>query len=127
VDFRTGQAAAERQAEHLPVALPGRERLRTGAALAELRGAKGVQDVSDNAEAAPRRMLGAFVRVGGRGGAQDRQRLGSRLPQDRILARSGNIGCKARGFVIVRRGRRPNPLNAELPLRELSVHAATPG
>src|SRR6476646_2037545 len=54
VDFRTGQAAAERQAEHLPVTLRRRERLRIDLPLAELLGAERVQDVADNAEAAPR-------------------------------------------------------------------------
>src|SRR5207247_8013591 len=53
VDFGSGQAAAERQAEHLPVTLRGRERLRIGLALAELRRVQRAQDVADNAEAAP--------------------------------------------------------------------------
>jgi hypothetical protein len=86
-----------------------------------------VQDVADNAEAAPRGVSCDRVRAAGRGGAQDRQRLGGRLPQDRLLAGSGNIGRKARGLAIVGRGHRPDPLNAEFPFRELSVHAATPG
>src|SRR5437667_1785497 len=42
VDLGPGQAAAERQAEHLPVALAGRKRLRIDAALAEPLGAKRV-------------------------------------------------------------------------------------
>src|SRR6266478_2418163 len=98
VDFRPGQAAAERQAEHLPVTLRGRERLRIGLALAELLGAKRVQDVSDNAEAAPRGISGDRVGAVGRGGTQDRQRLGGRLPQNRLPAGSSNIGREARGF-----------------------------
>src|SRR5258708_21413137 len=73
VDFRPGQAAAERQAEHLPVTLRGRERLRIGLSLAELPGAKRVQDIADNAESPPRGIsrdrLGAF----GQGAAQDKQ------------------------------------------------------
>src|SRR6266404_5089753 len=126
VDLRPGQAAAERQAEHLPVTLRGCERLRVGLALAELPGVKRVQDVSDNAEAAPRGIPGDRVRVFGRSVAQDWQRLRGRLPQHRLFARSCHIGGKARGFGIVGRGRRANPLNAEFPFRELSIHRATP-
>src|SRR5260370_32532323 len=81
VDFRAGQAAAERQAEHLAVALRGRQRLRVAAALAELLGAKRVQDVSDNAEPAPRGVCSNRVGAARRGGGQDRPRLGGRLPQ----------------------------------------------
>jgi hypothetical protein len=34
---------------------------------------------------------------------------------------------KARGFAIIRRGRRPNPLNTAFPFREVSFLGATPG
>ena len=38
-----------------------------------------------------------------------------------------DAGGKARGFVIVGRGRRPYPLDLELPFPELYIHDATPG
>src|SRR6202158_5143940 len=84
VDLDAGQAAADRQAEHLPVTLPGRERLRTGVALAELLGAERVQDAADNAEPAPRGLSGDWVRGFRRGAAQDRQSLRRCLPQHRL-------------------------------------------
>src|SRR6202158_2510309 len=127
VDLDAGQAAADRQAEHLPVTLPGRERLRTGVALAELLGAERVQDAADNAEPAPRGLSGDWVRGFRRGATQDRQSLRRRLPQHRLLACSCNIGHEARVLVIVGGGRRANPLDAESPFRELSVHRAIPG
>jgi hypothetical protein len=49
------------------------------------------------------------------------------LPQRYLIARIGDDSRKARGFLIVRRGRRPNPLDTEFPFRKLSVHGATPG
>src|SRR6476659_10559531 len=67
-DLRAGQAAAGRQAEHLPVALRGRERLAIAAALAKLLGAERMQDVPDNAEPAPRGISRDRVRAAGRGG-----------------------------------------------------------
>src|SRR6202022_5129301 len=89
-------------------------------------GGEVTQDFSDNAEAPPRSIAGALVRVFGRSAAQDRQRLRGRLPQDRLLTRVCHIGHNARGCVMVRRGRRPNPLNSEFPFPELSVHGASP-
>src|SRR5260370_20618737 len=58
VDLRAGQAAAERQAVHVTVALRGRERLRIAAALAELLGAYRVHEGSCYVDAAPRGVHG---------------------------------------------------------------------
>ncbi len=81
-----------------------------------------MQDVADNAEAPPRGVAGALVGIFRRGAAQNGQRLRGRLPQDRHLACLGDRGRKARGGVIVRRGRRPNPFKREFPFPELSIH-----
>src|ERR1700737_3179857 len=115
VDFETGQAAAERQSQQLPITFLRRRQLRKRLALAESRGGELTQDFSDNAEAPPRGIAGALVRVFGRSAAQDGQRLRGRLPQDRLLTRVCHIGHNARGRVIVRRGRRPNSPNSEFP------------
>src|SRR5713101_8849406 len=126
VDFGAGQAAAERQSQQLPMTLLRCRQLRSALALAESRGGERMQDFANDAEAASRGVLGAAVRVLGRGAAQDRQRLCGRLPQYRLLAGSGNFGRKARGFAIVGRRRRPDQLNTVFPFREVSIHGATP-
>jgi hypothetical protein len=83
-----------------------------------------MQDFSDNAEAPPRGIAGALVGIFSRRAAQDRQRLRSRLPQDRLFACTCDIGGKPPGHAIVRRGRRPKPLDCEFPFRELFIHGA---
>jgi hypothetical protein len=104
----------------------GRQRLRTGLALAERWGCERAQGFANDAEATPRGLPGASVGVFSQGAAQDRQRLRGRLPQHRLLAQSCDVVRKARGLVIVRRRRRPNPLDAEFPFREMSIQGATP-
>ena len=61
-----------------------------------------------------------------RGAAQDRQRLGCRLPQDHFAGDPRHHVGQARGFAPVGRRRRPDPLDIELPFPELAVHVATP-
>src|SRR5260370_37701653 len=86
-----------------------------------------MQDVSDNAEAPPRGVARALVGIFSRSAAQDRQRLRGRLAQDCLLAGACDRGHKARGGMIVRRGRRPDPLKREFPFPELSIHGAPSG
>src|SRR5258708_20580465 len=81
VDLGAGEAAAERQAEHLPITLLRRGQLRSNAALAERLARKCMQGFANDAEAASRGVLCAVVRVLSRGAPQDRQRLVGRLPQ----------------------------------------------
>ena len=61
-----------------------------------------------------------------RGPAQDRQRLGGRLPQDRFAGDPRHHVRQARGFAPVGHSRLPDPLDLELPFAELAIHGATP-
>src|SRR5665213_4412928 len=127
VNLGAGQPAAQRQAEHLPMAVRQRERRRRVAAFAEARSVAGVQDVAQRAHALPGKLLGTDVGILKRGAAQAGERQRGAPPQLRVLAGACDVGSEPlRRAKIGIRGR-PQPVGFEFPFQELPVHQSPAG
>src|SRR5665213_3526267 len=127
VNLGAGQPAAQRQAEHLPMAVRQRERRRRVAAFAEARSVAGVQDVAQRAHALPGKLLGTDVGILKRGAAQAGERQRGAAPQLRVLAGVCDVGSEPlRRAKIGIRGR-PQPVGFEFPFQELPVHQSPAG